>query len=217
MIATRCPKATARPRSVADLRRDLGNIPLNRIRLEPPPGTATVADLDTPLGRGCELVDGTLVENTVGLEESYFAGWLLHKLWEYTEKRNLGAVTGEQGLYVILPKLARGPDVAFISWSRFPGGAMPKQGYPSVAPDFVVEVLSLGNTRAEMTRKRKEYFQAGVTRVWEVEPRDRVVTVYTSPTDGREFGEKDTLKPGPFLPGFAVRLKDWFAVLDRHG
>jgi Uma2 family endonuclease len=217
MIATRRPKTVTRPRSVADLRRDLGNIPLDRIRLVPPPGTATVVDLESTVGRGCELVDGTLVEKTMGWEESSFAMWLVYKLWEFNETRNFGGITGEEGKYVLFPKLARGPDVAFISWSRFPGGKPPKKGYPAAAPDFVVEVLSPGNTRAEMTRKRKENFAAGVAVVWEVEPRERVVTVYTSPADGREFGDKDTLKPGPFLPGFAVRLKDWFAVLDRHG
>jgi Uma2 family endonuclease len=197
------------------LRRDLGNIPLNRIRLDPPPGTATVAHLESGLGRGCELVDGTLVEKAMGWEASFFATWLVYKIWEFNENRNLGGITGEEGKYVLFPKLARGPDVAFISWARFPGGKPPKKGYPAVAPDFVVEVLSPGNTRAEMARKRKEYFDAGVTVVWEVEPRDRVVTVYTSPTDGRDYGEKDTLRPGKFLPGFSVNLTDWFAIMDR--
>jgi Uma2 family endonuclease len=172
--------------------------------------------LDTTAGSGCELVFGTLVEKArMGWEESFLAMWLLHKIWDHVEPRNLGAVTGGDCRYVLLPKLARAPDVTFISWSRFPGGKPPKHGYPAAAPEFVVEVLSPSNTRAEMVRKRKEYFKAGVTVVWEVEPRDRVVTVYTTPTDGREYGQKDTLKPGKFLPGFTVNLRDWFAVLDR--
>ncbi|MBM3226106.1 MAG: Uma2 family endonuclease [Candidatus Tectomicrobia bacterium] len=39
-----------------------------------------------------------------------------------------------------------------------------------------VEVLSEGNTPAEMTRKRQEYFTAGVQLVWFVDPQRRTVT-----------------------------------------
>jgi Uma2 family endonuclease len=56
----------------------------------------------------------------------------------------------------------RGPDVAFIEKNRLPGGGFPRQAYPALAPNLVGEVLSPGNTKAEMARKRLEYFHAGV-------------------------------------------------------
>ena len=63
---------------MADLLRRLGNIPAHRVRLHPPPGTATEKDLirnNESLFRTaiCELVDGTLVEKPVGWEESAIA------------------------------------------------------------------------------------------------------------------------------------------------
>ena len=48
---------------------DLGNIPASRVRTIPAPGTATVDDvtrLRNAEGRLYELVDGTLVEKSIG-------------------------------------------------------------------------------------------------------------------------------------------------------
>jgi len=75
------------------------------------------------------------------------------------------------------------PDVAFASWDRFPDRKIPKAPIPSLAPDLVIEVLSESNTKAEMERKRGEYFSSGVRLVWEFDPESRTVTVYTP--DGR--------------------------------
>src|SRR5262245_946863 len=55
--------------TAADLHEHLGHIPLQRIRLYPPPGTASLADVlavQAQEDRLCELVDGVLVEKTVG-------------------------------------------------------------------------------------------------------------------------------------------------------
>ncbi len=208
--------AYTRPKTVKDLVQELGEIPPDRIRLEPTPGTATLADLETPAGARCELIDGTLVENTMGLLESYFAQWFSHRLFGFLEKKDLGIMTVEQGMFELFPKLVRGPDVAFTSWSRIPNKGILKDSFPAITPEFVLEVLSPNNSRAEMARKREEYFGSGVLVVWEAEPKHRIVTVFTA-TDlsGQEHRETDTLAPGDFLPGFTVPLKDWFAYLDR--
>ena len=69
MLATASP-----PETLADLLSQLGHVPLNRIRMFPPPGTATVEDVarlcDREPKRLCELVDGVLVEKDMGFEES---------------------------------------------------------------------------------------------------------------------------------------------------
>jgi hypothetical protein len=66
-----------------DLLANLGGISPDRVRLDPPPGTATPADvvrLYEKHKRLYELVDGTLVEKTIGAEESYIAATLIHLL-----------------------------------------------------------------------------------------------------------------------------------------
>lgn len=204
-------------RTVGELLRRLGDIPPDRVRFNPIPGTATIDDLLRSENRGCELVEGTLVEKPMGWEESFLGAWVVTMLNNFVLPRNLGAVTGEQGLVELPDGPVRGPDVAFTSWDRMAGRRRPEDPIPELAPDLVVEVLSRGNTLGEMSRKRKEYFKAGVRLVWEIDPRARTVRVYTSETTFTDLTVADTLDATPVLPGFTLPLADLFAQLDRRG
>ena len=176
--------AYTRPKTVKDLVQELGEIPPDRIRLEPTPGTATLADLETPAGARCELIDGTLVENTMGLLESYFAvEWFSHRLLGFFEKKDLGIMTGEQGMLRTLSQTGsragrriRDFMVAYSPTKAFRERFLSRHD----TPEFVLEVLSPNNSRAEMARKREEYFGSGVLVVWEAEPKHRIVTVFTA-------------------------------------
>jgi len=64
-------------RTLGDLLRRLGDVPADRVRLAPAPGTATLRDLLRPENEGCELVEGALVEKPVGIRESFLASWLI--------------------------------------------------------------------------------------------------------------------------------------------
>lgn len=210
----------AKFRTFADVMKRVGNVPAERIRLQPTPGTATVADVTRILdkeGAICELVDGILLEKTVGMLESLLAFYLAKILDAFVRPKNLGIVLGPDGTIQIQLKLVRIPDVAFISWDRFPGRRLPDDAVPLVVPNLAAEVLSKSNTKREMNIKREEYFKAGVELVWEVDPRKRTVVVYTSLTDPITLGIDDTLDGGTVLPGFELPLKDLFAELDRQG
>jgi Uma2 family endonuclease len=213
-------RPAAKYRTLADLLERLGNVPPRRIRYQPFPGTATEKDLTAQKavdGFYCELVDGSLVEKDVSFEASALAGVLISFLRAFVVPRNLGLISGEQGMVRLFPGLVRGPDVAFVSWGRVPGRRMPRKPIPNLVPDLAIEVLSPGNTSAEMERKRREYINAGVTIVWVVDPRKRTIRIYTSPKSFTEFVESDTLDGSPVLPGFKLRLRELFAELDRHG
>ena len=59
--------ASASIRTLADFLARVGNVPLNRIRFHPPPGTATIQDVirvEEHEDRLCELVEGVLLEKT---------------------------------------------------------------------------------------------------------------------------------------------------------
>jgi len=204
-------------KTIADLLGRLGDIPPDRVRFDPVPGTATVADLLKPENRGCELVEGVLVEKSMGHEESFLAGWLLTLLNQFVMPRNLGIVTGEAGFVELPGGPVRGPDVAFTSWGRMTGRRRPTEPIPQLAPDLVVEVLSPSNTPAEMARKRTDYFGAGAQLVWEIDPRARIVRVFVAADQYHDLTANDTLTGGPVLPGFVLPLAQLFAELDRHG
>jgi len=193
----------------------LGDVPLERIVFDPWPGTATEEDvtrLDDHDDRLCELIDGTLVEKAMGLEESLIAGRIIFLLSLFMSERKLGVISSPDGMLRILPDRVRIPDVAFISFARLPGGRVPKDPVPSLAPDLAVEVLSDSNTRNEMSIKLREYFTAGVRLVWYVDPKTRSVDVYTGPQEVRKLSGDDLLSGGDVLPGFEVKVSAIFDV-----
>ena len=162
-----------------------------------------------------ELVDGVLVEKPMGFYESRLAAILIYLLEGYLEGRDLGVVSAPDGTMRLRPKLVRLPDVAFVSWERFPNRRLPAERVPAVVPDLAVEVISEGNTEPEMELKLDEYFATGVRLVWYLDPETRTVRVYTSRTDVRELTEDDTLDGGEVLPGFQLPVREWFERAER--
>jgi Uma2 family endonuclease len=213
-------ESTAAPwLTVADLRRQLGGIPLYRIRMVPLPGAAEEKDLlwvQDHEDRNCELIDGVLVEKTVGWLESRLALALAYFLERFLDEHNLGIVVGESGPLRILPGQIRMPDVAFLSWQHFPNRVLPDEPVPRLVPDLAVEVLSKGNTKREMQRKLREYFTAGVRLVWYIDPRKKSATAYTSADEFETIPEDGVLTGGDVLPGFHLPLRTLFARAEGH-
>jgi Uma2 family endonuclease len=209
------------PETVADLLTLLGDIPPERILIRPPLGAATEADvlaaLEAPCKRLCELIDGVLVEKPMGYTESVLASLLVEVLNAFVRSRNLGLVTSPDGTIRLWAGRVRIPDVAFFSWERMPNRRRPTEPIPSLAPDLAVEILSRSNTAAEMLLKRQDYFRVGVRLVWEIDPEERTVAVYTSPNSRVVLVEADVMDGGEVLLGFMLPLRDLFAELDRQG
>jgi len=201
--------------SLADLLDRLGDVPLDRIRLRPAPGTATEDDLLVGVEqRLCELVDGVLVDKPVGFHESLLATLIIRLIGRFLDEHDLGHVLGADTMLRLAPGLVRLPDVSFFSWDRFPDRQLPMTQIAALTPDLAVEVLSPSNTRREMTRKLHEYFAGGCRLAWYFPYHQRLVHVYTDPATVRTLHEDDVLEGGDVLPGFTLRLRDLF---DRAG
>ena len=157
----------------------------------------------------CELVAGRIVrmsptggehariEMRIGAELTRFVGdrgWVLGG--------EVGIYTGRQ------PDTVRGADVAFLSRERSPEG--PPLGFLETPPDVVIEIASPSDRWEEMRQKVEEYFGAGVAQVWVVEPENRTVLVYGSPTQVRKFSEGELLVGEGVLEGFALELAALF-------
>lgn len=204
--------------TAADLVAHLGGIPLERIRMVPPPGTATeqdVTEADDHADRLCELIDGVLVEKTVGYKDSLVAMEVAYRLRRFLETHDLGIVLGEAGTLRIMPRQVRIPDVCFISWNRFPDRQLPPESIPDLVPDLAIEVLSKWNTEKEMARKLHDYFTAGVRLVWYIDPRTRSAKSYTAEEQVVEVAESQSLNGGDVLPGFELPLHELFAKIGQ--
>jgi Uma2 family endonuclease len=197
----------------------LGDVPLSRIVMDPPPGTATEQDLLRLVEREdrlVELIDGTLVEKPTGNAESRIAMILAIALGSFVKARRLGYLAGEAGMLRMKSGRIRIPDLSFISVDDIPPGAVPNQPVPQVPPTLAVEIISEGNTPREMQQKAREYFESGSRLVWMIYPKTRTVEVFEQLQDQptRILSEADMLDGGSVLPGFSIAVSEIFEPLS---
>jgi len=163
----------------------------------------------------CELIDGVLVEKSVGSYESAITLALVQLMAPYLAQHPLGVLLGADGMLRLMPSRIRIPDVSFLRWERFPSGRLPKERVWSLSPDLAVEVLSDSNTKREMELKLDEYFQSGTQLAWIIDPESRTASLYRSRTDVSQIDETGFLDGGSVLPGFALRLGELLDFLPR--
>lgn len=202
-----------------DLLARFADYPPDRVRLDPPPGTATKKDVirvDRKEGKLCELIDGTLVEKSVGAKESRLAVWLGRQVDDFAERHGLGIVLGEAGTVELFPGQVRIPDFAYYSFDRLPARKLPDEPIPELQPDLACEAISKSNSKREMWEKLKDYFFAGVKLVWYVDRKTATVEVYTAVDQLVTLTVADTLTGGEVLPGFALPVAAIFGD-DRFG
>ena len=138
---------------------------------------------------------------------------IVYLLQVFLDQHDLGNLGGADGTMRLMPVWCGLPDISFVRWEKLPGRCLPTDAIPDLTPDLAIEVLSEGNTRGEMARKRREYFLSGVELVWLVDPKQRTVTVYTSPDESTVFTEADTLDGGKVLPGLSLPVR---RIFERH-
>lgn len=82
------------------------------------------------------------------------------------------------------------------------------------APDIVVEILSPGNNKKELSNKYEIYEEAGVQEYWIIWPLEKTFMKYTLDEVGKYIPSK-VLTSGdevttPVLPGFVLNLEEVF-------
>jgi Uma2 family endonuclease len=122
---------------------------------------------------------------------------LAHLLRAQLDPETVYVVTSVFGLVIRRePLTTRVPDLAVLVASRL----VEKDGYIQSAPELIVEVLSVGNTRAERTEKLRDYESLGAPEVWVLSPEAQTVEVLQL-KDGR-LTTTVLLKEGRLAPQY---------------
>jgi len=159
-----------------------------------------------------ELVKGELRQmSPSGWEHGVVVVNVTLLLGQYVKTNNLGLCVGAETGFKIAsdPDTVRAPDLAFVRRERIPEGGVPKKFWQG-APDLAVEVVSPGDTRAEVEEKVGDWLDAGARAVWVVNPRRRRVSVYRPGTDVVRLSEGDELDGGEVVPGFRCKVSEIF-------
>ena len=96
-------------------------------------GTASVEDIER-----YEVIDGVRVEREpMGAFETVLASWLCHLLNSFAAGKKLGLAVSEV-LFVLHAQrnLRRRPDVAFVSYARWPASVVAREPAWNVVPDL---------------------------------------------------------------------------------
>lgn len=162
-----------------------------------------------------EVVNGVRVVKLRGVYETVLAADLFHYVSRYAATNRLDRATAQALFDQPNVDDDRRPDVAFVSFARWPQNRRPLRAnaWP-VVPELAAEVVSPTDDVDDVMEKVVEYFRAGVRVVWLVLPRQERVYVYTSPTDVRILARSDELTGDPVLPGFRLALNDLFPPPD---
>jgi Uma2 family endonuclease len=102
----------------------------------------------------------------------------------------------------------RGADVAFVSFERLPRGAKP-EGFLTVPPELIVEVLGDDSSWREMEKKIAEYHAFGVDNVWVIDARMLALRIY--PRGGQPMTlHGDAEAASSYPAGFRCLVREFF-------
>jgi len=163
-------------------------------------------------GQVSEFVRGKIIViNVPGFRHGEIYGNVVHYLGSYVRERGIGRVlSNDTGVVTAKdPDTVRGADVAFYSFVRVPKGSQPT-GYPDIAPEFVVKVLSPNDRWPEMAAKVGEYLAVGVLVVCVLDPQSRTATVHYADRPPDKLTQSNELQLPDILPGFAVGVARLF-------
>lgn len=134
--------------------------------------------------------------------------------WIDTNKTGIGF---DSSTVFVLPNGARrSPDVSWIKLDRWNQLTLEQQdGFPPIAPDFVIELVSpsdLKNRRyRDLQNKMQEYLDNGVKLGWLIEPKAKKVEIYRRDKSPEVLNNLQSISGEDILPGFVLNLSTIFS------
>lgn len=141
-----------------------------------------------------------------GWESSERNGDLTIQVGNWNRQYKLGKVFDSSGGFTLPSGAVRSPDVTWISNSKV-ADLSTQVAFPSIVPDFVIELRSKSDRLETLQDKMREYQQNGVRLGWLINPQDREVEIYRIGRDEVEILKSPTEISGEdVLPDFVLDL-----------
>lgn len=102
------------------------------------------------------------------------------------------------------------PDLTYISYERLPKSWKRNEACPAL-PELVIEIISPDQKMQEFEDKARDYFEAGVSRVWVVDPEAISIRVFWSERVTQTYTDTTTTPIlDPLLPGLELTTRQVF-------
>ena len=129
--------------------------------------------------------------------------------WGYANKS--GIVFDSSAGFTFPNGAIRSPDASWIELDRWDALTEQEQdGFVHIVPDFVVELCSKSDSRAETRAKMVEYIEQGVRLGWLIDPKSKLVEIYRPGRAAEILSNPKSLSGEDVLPGFHFDLAEIF-------
>jgi Uma2 family endonuclease len=134
---------------------------------------------------------------------------LTEQLARWTRHDGSGKSFDSSGGFTLPNGAIRSPDAAWVlleKWLAFEAADV--EAFPSISPDFAVELRSPSDRLAIIQAKMVEYMENGVRLGWLIDPRQRRLYVYRPEQPPEVLEDPGTVSADPLLPGFVLDLTE---------
>ena len=140
---------------------------------------------------------------------------LTQQIGIWTDRDGTGEAFDSSTVFVLPNGARRSPDVSWIKLERWNTLTLKeRQGFPPLAPDFVIELVSPSDVKnqryEELQAKMQEYLDNGVKLGWLIEPSAKTVEIYRVGQQVEILNNPQTLSGEDVLPGLILDLSEIF-------
>lgn len=163
------------------------------------------------LAKDGELIIMSPTGGTAGRKNSR----LTQQVRNWADQDGKGEVFDSSTVFVLPNGARRNPDVSWIKLERWNQLTQVQQdGFPPLAPDFVIELVSPSDLKnqqyQDLQEKMQEYLDNGVQFGWLIEPAAKTVEIYRLGQAVEIANNLQTLSGEDILPGFILDLSNIF-------
>lgn len=142
-----------------------------------------------------------------GGETGFKSGRIFAQLSNWSEADGTGLAFDSSTGFWLPNGSAYSPDSSWVRRERWEAlSESDREGFPPLAPDFVVELRSKSDRLADLQEKMREYAENGVRLGWLVDATARRVEIYRPGLEPEIVENQQSLSAEPELPGFVLDL-----------
>lgn len=99
----------------------------------------------------------------------------------------------------------RAADAAWVSWERVRSvGPVEAKGFPSICPEFVIEIRSQSDKLPELQAKMQQWIANGVELGWLIDPIEKAVTIYRPGEEAEQLVQPSSVQGTGPIAGFEL-------------